>query len=115
MLLLLIFSDVKCDRENPEDKEIDANLVKTVGKVKDEYEHSITYCFYVGNLRYFANANGYHYDIGRFYKVEYSSLNPKYSRIFLDEEVTDSAAIANAGFRTKTMKEIMENDYRKVD
>lgn len=36
--------------------------------------------------------------VGRYYMVRFSSENPHYSELFLDKEITDTAAIARAGF-----------------
>ncbi|MFN3639579.1 MAG: hypothetical protein ACK4UK_01550 [Flavobacterium sp.] len=36
--------------------------------------------------------------VGKYYKLEISTKNPSYSRIFLDQEVTDTLLIRKAGF-----------------
>ena len=39
--------------------------------------------------------------IGEYYKIIYSSKNPKNVEIFLDEKITDTILIKNAGFKLK--------------
>ena len=37
--------------------------------------------------------------INKYYKVEFATIKPEYSRIILDQEVTDSTEIVSAGFK----------------
>ena len=40
--------------------------------------------------------------INNFYKIEYSSKNPHINKLIVDEEITDSVKIINAGYQKKT-------------
>ena len=86
------------------DKEIEKYGIITVGKItKFKGASSRTYLRY----HYYVNNNSFGSDsprdekgekIGEFYKVIYSSKNPEKSRIYLDEKITDTTSILNAGF-----------------
>lgn len=86
------------------DKEIEKYGIVTVGKItKFKGASSRAYLTY----KYYVNKRPHGSDsprdekgekIGEFYKVIYSSKNPDKSRIYLDEEITDTVTILNSGF-----------------
>lgn len=86
------------------DKEIEKYGIITVGKItKFKGASSRAYLRY----HYYVNNHSFGSDsprdekgekIGEFYKVIYSSKNPEKSRIQLDEKITDTTSILNAGF-----------------
>lgn len=86
------------------DKEIKKYGIITVGKItKFKGASSRAYLRY----QYYVNNNSFGSDsprnekgekIGEFYKVIYSSKHPEKSRIYLDEKITDTTTILNAGF-----------------
>lgn len=83
---------------------IDENKLTTVAKVFNiDSRRSFTsakFYFYFNGIRY---ESGKHIDnsgeiyINKYYKVEIATIKPEYSRIILDQEVTDSTEIVNAG------------------
>ena len=85
---------------------IDENKLTTVAKVFNiDSRRSFTsakFYFYFSGIRY---ESGKHIDnsgemyINKYYKVEFATIKPEYSRIILDQEVTDSTEIVNAGFK----------------
>jgi hypothetical protein len=83
---------------------IDENKLTTVAKVFNiDSRRSFTSAyFYFNGIRY---ESGKHIDnsgemyINKYYKVEFATIKPEYSRIILDQEVNDSTEIVNAGFK----------------
>jgi hypothetical protein len=86
------------------DNEIKEFGVSTVGKVINLKGASkrpyIDYRFNVNGKRIFSETpvSDELLKRGEFYKVIYSSKNPKICRIYLDEPVTDTTLILKAGF-----------------
>lgn len=88
------------------EKNIDNYKLQTVAKVyKFSSNRSFKHYYYI----YFYNEKEYsnyqdlsgfkrEQTVGRFYKIDISTKNSSYSRIFLDQEVTDTLLILKAGF-----------------
>ncbi|MFH6996046.1 hypothetical protein [Flavobacterium sp. FlaQc-48] len=84
---------------------IDKYRYITVAKVSEiKPEKSFTaaeFYYYYDGIKYESwesiHKSGSKY-LNRYYRVDLSSVEPKYSKIHLDQEVTDSTEIANAGF-----------------
>lgn len=96
------------------DKEIENNGITTVGKVT-KFKGAGRRAY----LRYQFYVNGHSFGsdsprdkkgekIGEFYKVIYSSKNPEVTRIYLEEKITDTVAILNAGFSREDIKNMPE-------
>jgi hypothetical protein len=91
---------------------IDENKFSTVAKVfYISYRRSFTdarFYFYFNGIKY---ESGKHIDnsgkkyMNKYYKIEVASVKPEYSRILLDQEVTDSTEIVNAGFKYEPPQE----------
>jgi hypothetical protein len=43
--------------------------------------------------------------MNKYYKIEVASVKPEYSRLLLNQEVTDSTEIVNAGFKYEPLQE----------
>ncbi|MCZ8230349.1 hypothetical protein [Flavobacterium sp.] len=85
--------------------DIERNRKNTLAKVffinsKRNFTDARYFYFYDGK-RYesgeYIDSSGDEY-LNKYFKVEFSSKNPKHSNIFLDKEITDSSEIRNAGF-----------------
>ena len=100
--------------EDKEEKELNQYGIETTGKVikfkiVNPSEGPIReYLDYI----FVADGRDYIYDVSReeypnvkkgsFYKLVYSSKNPKINKIHLEEEITDSTLIMKAGFKKHT-------------
>lgn len=92
---------------NEREKDIEKNKYETIAKVIDfKSNRSFDNYSFVYNyknkvyedyddLDYFEEENC----IGRYYKVAVSIKNPHYSKIYLDQEITDTLEIIKAGFK----------------
>lgn len=109
---LAFFSEGYEEQKKKRDKIIDQNLFETVARVENVKRRSFDYTFYFNKRKYLASETNIkseaYYSKGKFYIVELSSIKPNYSRLLLDHEITDSIAIANSGFRKKTLTELLE-------
>lgn len=104
LILVLIWIVYNLYEGNNYDNEIEKYGKTTVGKVtKFKGAGRRAYLRY----QYYVNNNSFGSDaprdekgekIGQFYKVIYSTKNPKICRIYLDEPVTDTTLILKAGF-----------------
>lgn len=89
--------------------EIDKSLDFSIAKVKDYGKSYNHYIYYYDNKKYQGSyKDGRSSLIGKFFVVELSKRNPESSRLRIDKEIKDSVRIANAGFRKKTLDEILE-------
>ena len=87
-------------------KIIDKNRFSTVAKIYEiKSKRSFIYAryyFYFNNEKHFSGEyvdNDKRYIINKYYRVELSTVETKYSRIYLDNEITDSSDIIKAGFK----------------
>jgi hypothetical protein len=101
----LIFFLVHISQNNKQQL-IDENKIITIGKVYEIKSKrsftSLEYYYFYDKKMYFSNCyvdDNKRNLINKYFKIELSSLNPKYSNIFLDTEVTDSVEIIRSGFR----------------
>jgi hypothetical protein len=93
------------NNKNEEDS-IRENKKETIGRVyKFESSRSFDYYdfdYYYNGIRYknAKNARGMKTEnrLNKFFRIEFSMKNPEYSKIHLDQEVTDSTEIVKAGF-----------------
>jgi hypothetical protein len=108
VLIVIALFDMK-------EKETSINEYKfeTVGKVyKFDSNRSFSYYYYIYNYKE-KEYEGYQDNdsfggedcVNKFYKLNLSTINPEYSKIFLDQEVTDSTEIVNAGFKYEPPQE----------
>jgi hypothetical protein len=70
--------------------------IKSTGKT-----YYVQYIYFIDNKKYTSkNQMGFKNKgrLGDFYKIIYSSKNPKNVEIFLDEKITDTTLILKAGF-----------------
>jgi hypothetical protein len=94
---------------NKREKSINDNKYETIGEVykfnSNKSFRRYYYIYYFKGVKYFNDQDldefGREECIGRYYKINLSSKNPEYSKIFLDQEVMDSTEIVNAGFKYK--------------
>jgi hypothetical protein len=94
---------------NKIEKSIKENKFETIGKVSKFYSNRsfnhYYFIYYYKNKKYTEvndiSSFGRETCIGKYYKINLSTKNPEYSKIFLDQEVTDSTEIVNAGFKYK--------------
>lgn len=84
---------------------ISENKRSTIAKVyKIESGRNYTYAhffYFLDKKKYYSSefiTNDMRTVINRYYRVDLSSVEPKYSQIHFDQEVTDPAEIVNAGF-----------------
>ena len=100
------------EEEKKKNDLIRQSLYSTVAKVKSNGKNALTYIYFYEGIKYsgYISNHGYNYGdcVGNFYRLELSKKHPDLSNIIIDIEVTDSAEIANAGFRIKTLKELLE-------
>lgn len=91
-------------------EELEKFKQKTVGKInridtKGKGGSSFVYSFFIDNKMYVGridrDKNPY-VKINEFYEIEYSSKNPHINKLIVDEEITDSIKIMNAGYQKKT-------------
>lgn len=91
------------------DKSIEEYKYSTIAKVVD-FEHfskgsSYTeYIYFYNNKTYtisdkIGNKNEDY--VGKYFVVDISSKNPNHSKIYLDQEITDTSEIIKAGFKLK--------------
>ena len=88
------------------EKDIQDNNFETIGKVtKFESNRSVSYyyfIYYYDNKKYsehnYIDDQNRELCVGKYYKVNLSTKNPQYSKINLNEEISDSIKIANVGF-----------------
>lgn len=77
--------------------------VAKVDEIKPEKSFTVArFYFYYDGIKYESSEHiddlGNRY-MNRYFKVEFSTENPEYSNIFLDQEVTDSTEIVKAGLK----------------
>ena len=103
-ILFIIWIFYNLYKGNLYDNEIEKNGVVTIGKIikfkgagKRPY---LKYKFYSNGRSYFSDSprDDKGEKIGEFYKVIFSSKNPKVSRIYLDNKIIDKTLILKAGF-----------------
>lgn len=88
-----------------EQKSIDENSCYSIGKVykiiSKRSSTKLYYKYFFDNLEYTAykpiDFNGDEFN-NKFYRIELSTENPFYSKIFLDQEIADSTEIIKVGF-----------------
>lgn len=104
LFLAMIWIVYNLYQGNLYDNEIEKNGVVTIGKIikfkgagKRPY---LKYKFYSNGKSYFSDSprDDKGEKTGEFYKVIFSSKNPKVSRIYLDNRITDKTLILKAGF-----------------
>jgi|LakMenEpi03Aug12_release.lakeMendotaPanAssembly.Ray.scaffolds.fasta_scaffold756286_1 hypothetical protein len=111
-LILVMILVVIIYKSNQNDKKegisIDNNKYITVGKIfKIVSRRSFTHVYYYYNYNGLRHETWKNADVSEdevlnnFYRVNISTENPSYSEILLDQEVTDSTEIVNAGFEYK--------------
>lgn len=101
LLFYLSYSSQK-DKNNL----IDKNKTLTIAKIYEIKSGrtftSAEYYFYYKNKKYFSNSyidNENESPLNKYYEIEFSSINPKFSRIFLNEEIIEKSKIIYAGFK----------------
>jgi hypothetical protein len=89
---------------NKYDQEIEKNGLETIGRITKFKgvggRPYLRFGFYAKN-KLFGSDSPRDYKgekIGEFFKVIYSTKNPKVNRIYLDEKITDTILILKAGF-----------------
>lgn len=101
--------------EDKEEKELNEYGIETIGKAikfkiinprgSGNSKEYIDYIFVADGRDYIYDASKEKYPNvkkGSFYKLVYSSKNPKINKIHLEEEITDSTLIMKAGFKKHT-------------
>lgn len=94
---------------NKIEQNIENNKYETIGKVynfvSNRSSSSYYFNYYYEGKKYNKSNLIDYFDgeecVNKYYKINLSTKNPNYSKIFLDQEVTDSAEIVNAGFEYK--------------
>lgn len=103
MAILIFFSQ---KNEGKKESMINENKYLTIAKVfyinsKRNFTDA-RYIFYYNGIKYesgeYIDNSGSRY-MNKYYRVELSKVKPEYSKIFLDQEITDSTEIVNAGFK----------------
>lgn len=112
--IIFIYFGIKKTNEQEQivNKEIDNNLIVTIGKVKSRGRYFTSYIYYYNKIKYKGSYDGdgeSDSKIGRYFKVELSKKNPEFSRLIIYNEIKDSIKIANSGFRKKTLNEILDS------
>lgn len=87
--------------------DISANHASTIALVvdfkKNKSYNFYYYKFYVNGSLIDGHNNIYRHQgadcVGKYYELEFSYKNPKFSNIFLDRQIKDSMKIINAGFK----------------
>ncbi|MFD2891713.1 hypothetical protein ACFS5J_06785 [Flavobacterium chuncheonense] len=115
LFLSLIWIVYNLYEGNNYDNEIENHGIVTVGKITEFKGASMRpYLRY----KYYVNEKAWGSDsprdekgekIGGFYKVIYSSNNHEVSRIYLNEPITDTTLILEAGFSREDLKSISTN------
>lgn len=103
-ILVLIFILIR--RGNKEQESIENNKYETVAQVYKFYSNRSNaryyYTYFYNGKRYRNSENikngNREESVNKFYKVYLSIKNPEYSILLLDEEITESKIIKNAGF-----------------
>lgn len=103
---LYIFVSAYLNVKKREDS-IEQNKFETIALVykfeSNKSNNRYYYKYFYNNKKYLndENLSGFNREncIGKFYKIHLSTENPQYSKIFLDQEVTDTAEIINSGFK----------------
>lgn len=87
------------------DQTIHTNKINTITKVYEiKSKRSFTYAryyYYFNGKKYFSGEyvdNDDRHTLNKYYVIEFSGVDPKYSRRNLDEEIVDKIAITKAGF-----------------
>ena len=106
ILVVIIYKSNQNDKK--EETSIDNNKYITVGKVfKIVSRRSFTHLYYYYNYNGLKHETWENADVSEdevldnFYRVNISTENPSYSKIFLDQEVSDSTEIVKAGLDYK--------------
>ena len=94
------------------DEDISNNLFVSVARIRDSHKGNCTYVYFFEGTKYtgYSSSSGYNGNVSiihKYFKVELSKKNPQFSNLIIEEEITDSTAIANSGFRRKTLDEIL--------
>ena len=94
------------------DEDIANNLVVSVARIRECHKGNCTYVYFFEGKKYTGTSscsgyNGTTSIVRKCFKVEFSKKNPHYSNLISEEEITDSATIANSGFRQKKLSEIL--------
>jgi hypothetical protein len=111
LIIIIVFATIFYvfnQRATKKEISIKKNTYKTIGKVfRIDVRRSFTdacYYYYYDGLKYESyqsiKVSGSNYN-NRFYRINVSTENASYSKIFLDQEITDSTEIVNAGFKYK--------------
>jgi len=104
VIALGVHFKLKIDKKS----ELEKNAIRSVAKVyklvSDQYVYSqFRYEYFYEGKRYTAQRGLGDFDekkiINNFYEIEFSSKNPKNSRIHLNLKVVDSKRISEAGFK----------------
>lgn len=91
---------------NKRSNSIEMNKYETVAKI---YKYHGNRSFHHYYFEYFYRGKKYQdyknidlgsreKSIGKYYKLNLSTINPQYSKILLDQEIIDTSEIRNAGF-----------------
>lgn len=106
LLVIFVIVNASLDMKKREDS-IENNKFETIGKVykfnsNKSFNHYY-YIYYYNNKKYsnYDDLDGFNREdcIGEFYKIHLSTENPQYSKILLDQQVTDTSEIINSGFK----------------
>lgn len=98
VILGLIKGNIERNERNEYSVETIAKITGFKGAAKRQY---LDFKFYHDDKIYideWYRGSHPHVKIGEYYKIIYSSKNPKNVEIFLDERITDKVLIKNAGF-----------------
>ncbi|MCV9932945.1 hypothetical protein OIU80_11700 [Flavobacterium sp. LS1R47] len=107
--LTMVFFIYLSNRDESKNNEmINKSKFTTIAKVYEiksgkTYTYARFY-FFFNQEKYYSGdyvSNDMRKTINRYYRVDLSSVDPKYSKIHLDQEVTDSIEIVKAGFKYK--------------
>jgi hypothetical protein len=114
LILSFVFFLLFCFFEKRKEKniEIDINIKgkisvskyvkQSIGKAKNEDIESNFFVFFIDKIEYKNNAGelpeGFVKNIGKFYRIKYSEKYKGEFKVFINEQVTDTTEILNAGF-----------------
>ncbi len=102
---VIIYSEFQIDKEKQELKKFSEETVaKTISFSGSKSGKLIHYLFSLNNKDYQGSCliKKSNAKLGCFYKLSYSSRDPKINKIYMDKEITDTTLIMKAGFKKYT-------------
>jgi len=110
-IIISIFQIGKTDKELEKyGVETVAKTTRFVGKSKSPY---VDYIFVVNGKEYLDDSpreKKPYEKVKHFYKLVYSSRNPKINKIYMEKEITDTTLIMKAGFRKFTKTNVYDSN-----